>query len=1181
VTERIRPWDHAQCIEHYRDLGLARICSPTPKRILDIGFGKERRSTLALRAIFEKPTTQIVAIDNDLTRFAGEYEALTDRENKVQYLFSDVDLLEIPGGRKYDLVVFCMSLFCLQNPLRAIGTVASRALKRGGQLLITQRNDPVLRALCDIEETSSNTHADSETVERIRKCWTEITNTAKEGGINLQFPWRFRLVCEHEPLFGFLKDIGFEDVTATGHGKPSGDYKVLIDPAHAETFGSVLGGQEESQEPQYSKMKWAWHQFNDKAMWPDFEGIKDVPLGLKHITLSSRVFRLMTDEVAVSNHPFSTYTAPLKIVPTVWFQSGRIEEADLEHKAEDKVGDWITNCASGKSIKAFYLLSPLGVEGRTVSPKPLTLYDDGVVPLEKSESLGTDELALLNFLESNKSASVVIQFYLLNSKAFWPETAASSIFLKKAASPVQMLVFPIYVSGNEDDDIKEIRMHVKELEKAVDTTGVADTDSDITSVARYLNARGKWMQKNGAYGIYYYYRQNPSADKKPVARGASILVTEALPIETTIEFLIMAEEVIGNYQSQRYVHALQQRVEFEEKAGKAGILVRNLSHHIGSHVLVNRQNSVKKALTPQQEGQEVDYRKAARNLIDDSKFYTYIRERMEFLAMLSLDAQLWSMPARVGDLFAFLEHELDSAILRDNIGANEGVKFAEVSAPKDVADEIIALPWGTTGLHAFYTLVEGLLRNACKHGHITTPMAHLEVQVEKPERDTDPIWLYCGVPEQTVSAGDAAKAILQKMMPDKDISDDPIEKLNGLLSKPLQITRPEGGYAHGALGIMEMAIAAKFLSCDEEACLQARDSGGRLFMGFKLTRPKGMYKINPEEEILPKFRYDYESYLAECDMFLSQEDALPQFPLGPRTLYVSDSKCDDEHLHRYARISRAEWESSKQDDEAIAKQLLRTRHNAEDFRVVIVGKSPWRAAWSWDQSAAALAGMDFIDENTSEQELKTLVVRCGSNNSRTLVLAHGRDQIIIETERKKQPHGGRNIVVLGISDGDQICRQYVAACVRQCKWNALRLLLWEAAFLKYEIYDDRIYSQFYEKNRGLIDGEHIALLREACIDDLAGGRYAKDVMRIIHVSPWNEAQKKFKNLDWESFYPNIVFHSARGGDVITTGKWDFPRLDYSSVVRALESGTAGNKMDSLIRLALLTQRVGCSPSKPS
>jgi SAM-dependent methyltransferase len=1143
-----------------------------------VGFGKERRSALALRAIFGQSATQLVAIDNDLNLFAKDSEAFSSSESRVRYLFSDVDLLDIPGERKYDLVVFCMSLFCLQNPLRAIGTIASRALKKNGRLLITQRNDPVLRALCGLDKPGSkpNSDADSVTVGFIHDFWQQIEDTARDKKIDLRFPWRFRLICEHEPLFGFLKDIGFEDVTATGYGKRSGEYEVFDDPAHAETFGSVLGGQDESREPQYSKMKWAWHQFSDKALWPEIGDRKDDPLRLTHITLSSRVFRLTTDEVAVSNHPFSTYTAPLKIVPTVWSRD-EMSEDELERKARERVEEWIRNRTSAKTIRAFFLLSPHGVSGCEGNLKPLALYDDGVLPLGSEESSDMDELALSSFLENNKSDSVVIQFYRLNSKVFWPEAAASSIFLNQAASPVKMLVFPVYVSGNDDDDIKEIRLHVKELEKVVDTTGVLDTDFEITSVARYLLARGKWMKKNNAFGIYYYYRQNPSADNRPVARGASILVTEALPIETTIEFLVMADEVIGNYQSQRYVNALRQRVIFGEKAGKAGILVRNLSHHIGSHVLVNRQASAQKVW----EGQTIDYERAANELSADSMFYTYIRERMEFLAMLSLDAQLWSMPVRVEDLFAFLGDEAESAILRDNIGANEKVTFAEVSAPADVADEIIALPWGTTGLHAFYTFVEGLLRNACKHGGITAPIAHLEVQVEKPKGDVGCLWLYCGVPEQTVSANDAARAILKRITPDKDISDNPIEELNGFLGKPLQVTRPEGGYAHGALGIMEMAIAANFLSCGE-AGLRVKDCAGKLFMGFKLTRPKGMCNVPPQSSF-DNFSYDYDSYLVECETVVSQGSVLPQFPLGPRTLYVANSKCDDGYIHRYACISRVEWDNSRQDEEFVAGQLLRIRHNAEDFRVVIVGKSPWLDEWKWDKSGAERSRVDFYiyDPITDREQLKALVANGCADESRTLILAHGTNETIMEDERRKQHDGGHNVAVFRISDGDEICRQYVAACVRQGKWNALRLLLWEAAFLKYEIYDNRILGQFHEEYGETRENGHIALLNEKSICNLAGATYTKDVVRIIHVSPWNEQQKKFDNLAWEPLYPNIVFHTARGGDVIASGQWDFPRLDYSSVVRALESGRAGNKMDSLVRLALLTQRVGCSPSKHS
>jgi hypothetical protein len=791
---------------------------------------------------------------------------------------------------------------------------------------------------------------------------------------------------------------------------------------------------------------------------------------------------------------------------------------------------------------------------------------------------------------SHNSPSVVIQFYRLNSTEFWPDKIEKSVFLGRSADKdVKMCVFPIICSENAEKDIEEIRRKVVKLENDLELVDVKDDERSV--VARYLRcSRGTWMQDNHAWGIYYYYRRNPSTEEKeekPVSRGASLLVTGALPIETTLEFLVVAEEVIGNYQSQRYIHMLNQLdiqvslcKEFNERAARAGLLVRSLSHHMGSHVLVNRKCDAEEKYQEAIDGTR-NFESAAEYLRDDSKFYTYIRARMEFIAMLSLNAQMWSMPVTMEEIFEFLSNE-ESYILRDNIGANERIKIAECLMPESLKGQMVALPWGTTGCHAFYTLVEGILRNACKHGQINTnptgdTVAHLKIEVEEEFGD---FWLYCGVPEQTVSASDAAKAILNKIHPDAASITDPIDKLNEVFQlkpgdndtrKRPSITTKDGEYAHSALGFMEMGILANFLSNDT-AGLRVKDFKGNLFIGFKLTRPKGMHPAFLVSSSLPSdFRYDWESYVVVDDPTSSQwrlgSDVLPPLPLGPRTLYVTNT--DVEPIQKYAHVKFADWDSCAMDQETVAKMILETGYKTTDFRVFIDHRF---SAQSSPQNDVIVFFKGPGPKGPKDSECRKALMSMIDSTSRTLILAHGEGSCKIVEDFVADKN---NVTVLPITGADQVTHLYVAQALRQNMTNSLRLLLYEAACQRYEIYDTRLYNK-YSGPAHFESDKHVVIKQDKEIVNLAHICYSKDVIYIIHVSSWNTLQKQWK-LDWKSFYPNIVFHTGRGGEARKhEEEYGFPIIDYSS----LDSALAGaSKTDTYIKLAFLCKRIGCTPRR--
>ena len=190
------------------------------------------------------------------------------------------------------------------------------------------------------------------------------------------------------------------------------------------------------------------------------------------------------------------------------------------------------------------------------------------------------------------------------------------------------------------------------------------------------------------------------------------------------------------------------------KSAIGSIMSRNGSHNIGSHVLAALSHNVG-------------------TMPDDRVLYQYIQQRMDYIATATTERPLWRQPvmfvAGVMRQFLIQRHLLDHisgseglhayqfqnrAVLPDqketirihvrriqvdgdgsdrswesngfldkNSLVSNFIIYSEDEKPS--ADELerifreedlsVALPWGIVGSHAFYTIIENVLRNAAKH----------------------------------------------------------------------------------------------------------------------------------------------------------------------------------------------------------------------------------------------------------------------------------------------------------------------------------------------------------------------------------------------------------------------------------------------------------------------------------
>ena len=167
------------------------------------------------------------------------------------------------------------------------------------------------------------------------------------------------------------------------------------------------------------------------------------------------------------------------------------------------------------------------------------------------------------------------------------------------------------------------------------------------------------------------------------------------------------------------------------KSAIGSIMSRNGSHNIGSHVLAALSHNVG-------------------TMPDDRVLYQYIQHRMDYIATVTTDFPTWTQPTML--LGALMKGFLSQRHLLDYIAESEGLsawqfqgcKLSDeerkkqhwiefhvrrktrdgsyeelieyptgaVHLDKDVS---LAIPGGAVGYHAFYTILENVLRNAAKH----------------------------------------------------------------------------------------------------------------------------------------------------------------------------------------------------------------------------------------------------------------------------------------------------------------------------------------------------------------------------------------------------------------------------------------------------------------------------------
>jgi len=400
-------------------------------------------------------------------------------------------------------------------------------------------------------------------------------------------------------------------------------------------------------------------------------------------------------------------------------------------------------------------------------------------------------------------------------------------------------------------------------------------------------------------------------------------------------------------------------INHSTKSAIAAIMSRNGSHNIGSHVIAAVGNNVN-------------------DVPDDQQLFKYIQQRLDFIATVTTEFPNWSQPMWfVKDVmrrFYMQRHLLNYIASADGLRAYEPQgdddaenqnsgrlvvkvrvkvkkdkdnEFVEAVNPTDKAQEgkiagdaQVAIPGGIIGQHAFYTILENIIRNSAKHGcKVSNGSANCEITIDLEDdkkKDYVVITIWDNVSNVKGKYGE------KKKLPDF---------LNSLLKQSF-INRDSGELIKENWGLAEMKIAAGFLSGAAQSDISAdgdkllfddnskregiiravaykpAGNGGaeeRLGFQFAINKPKELllvlapgdsWNLNMDAEELKKYAVYLERSLptvnTDCEMIVLDEQVVEGYTLGKQNENHNFCEKLEQLLRQYpARVIIIQNEKSK------------------------------------------------------------------------------------------------------------------------------------------------------------------------------------------------------------------------------------------------------------------------------
>lgn len=316
------------------------------------------------------------------------------------------------------------------------------------------------------------------------------------------------------------------------------------------------------------------------------------------------------------------------------------------------------------------------------------------------------------------------------------------------------------------------------------------------------------------------------------------------------------------------------QMQHATKSAIAAIMSRNMSHNLGSHVLSYASVNLN-------------------HPFDIQVLLEYMQERMDFIAQITSEPPQWSMPMHfVGQL---MRNFYKQRILLNYIVESEGLKAKEYKLDKSdknrlqiivldkygneivpnedkentFTDPLVAMPGGITGAHAFYTILENVIRNSAKHSY------------KKSKDNDDGLKIYVQINDSkdecvtTVTVFDNVTKNIEKA----DKSGNKVFLLEDITRRISQsVINEAGSLRYENWGIAEIKIGAGFLQKKEQYKIGSKieDLSNSFINLIALKKANGKYEIdeNPKENSLIGYQFSIAKpkYVLIIDNLLTTED---------------------------------------------------------------------------------------------------------------------------------------------------------------------------------------------------------------------------------------------------------------------------------------------------------------------
>ena len=323
-----------------------------------------------------------------------------------------------------------------------------------------------------------------------------------------------------------------------------------------------------------------------------------------------------------------------------------------------------------------------------------------------------------------------------------------------------------------------------------------------------------------------------------------VYLSNEITCQTRIASLNFVYEFVVGEIMKRLQHNLKQQAT---RAALTQVMARNMSHNLGSHVLVSvcgmmldmlynpdyirKEQYINKSETTTMQTNKDSLKNRILELktnIEDSNclehcqliidnFYdileknfkggeklktllNYIKIRMDYLADISTSIPVAEGSKKFQEIIddGFVENKL----LIDTISGIDSFKYKINCSKKEDSNKQLSIPNDVLGNHAFYTIFENLIRNSAKHGKSSD--ITFEIKIDDVAE--------ANIPQKVkqVDETDEKYAVSIVIKDDGNIDDEVIDKLNEYINKSI-IDKNTNALRQGGWGLLEMEASAAYL----------------------------------------------------------------------------------------------------------------------------------------------------------------------------------------------------------------------------------------------------------------------------------------------------------------------------------------------------------------------------------